>query len=207
MKFFRTAVFAALILLFRVGTADAAIDMSRFRRAARDLNSSRTTEITSDSRCPEGEYKNGGECSPCAFVLPNCLQCLSGSLCTVCADGYERTESGKCSKTGCDDVVVNGKKHIRNKRNGICSFQCQNGENCASCDMEGFCTACADGYTLSPDKLRCVDCSENCADCDVKTQCLLCNEGYTLIQGRCFAGTIMCPPETRQDETGCCVIR
>lgn len=197
--------FILLLSFFPSGVLRAAINMERFQRAAAILSETPKNEgLPVNTECAAGEYKNGDQCSPCAFVLPNCLECASATLCTSCANGYERSESGKCTKNGCDDALVNGKRVARVKIGSKCSFPCTNGKNCAECDAGGFCISCLAGYKIAHDRLTCDNCPDNCAECASQTNCKVCLEGYVLIQGRCFKGEIRCPSGLKLKDGGCC---
>lgn len=197
---------ALLCIALFAANAGAAINFERFRQAAKVLTQDENNlEQSVDNGCGEGEFKKGNECVPCTFALPNCLKCATSAACIQCAPGYQRTQTGKCRKSGCDDAVVNGKKHPQIKINGVCSFACKDGKNCAACDIDGLCTKCVQGYKLSEDKLTCNDCPEHCSACNGKT-CTKCEGGYTLLDGRCFEGTVGCPEGTVPEENGCCLI-
>ncbi len=203
MKKIFSFVSLCFCLALSAQNAEAGINVERFRRAAQALTDGEKAEAPAASECGESEFKKGNECVPCTFALPNCLKCVSSESCSECAPGFERTQSGRCRKSGCDDVTVKGKRYSQVKINGRCSFPCKNGENCAACDTEGLCTECLEGYKLSSDKLTCYDCPEHCTACTGDV-CTGCDDGYTLLEGRCFEGKIVCPEGTTQEENGCC---
>jgi len=74
------------------------------------------------SICRNGFYVNSSSlCSPC---MANCLQCISGDLCTACALGYTLPDG---------------------QNQGQC-LQCQS--PCATClGIPTYCTSCISGYT------------------------------------------------------------
>lgn len=203
-------LFAALFFFLTLGvqSAEAAIDVERFRRAAQALTGDENTvdAASRETECGDGEFKKGNECIPCTFALPGCVKCSSSDSCSECTSEFELTPSGKCRRSGCDDISINGKKHPQIKINGSCSFVCKDGKNCAACDTDGLCTKCLDGYKMSSDKLNCNDCPEHCAACENRL-CSACDKGYTLLEGRCFEGEIVCPAGTARDNGGCCRIQ
>lgn len=107
---------ALLCIALFAANAGAAINFERFRQAAKALTQDENDlEQTVDNGCGEGEFKKGNECVPCTFALPNCLKCATSAACITCAPGYQRTQTGKCQKSGCDDAVVNGKNILKSK--------------------------------------------------------------------------------------------
>lgn len=178
----------------------------------RDLQSNFKNRIT----CPQGQYKIGSKCLPCAS---GCSVCSSGVKCSKCASSLLVLKSGVCScKTGyqmdqngtCIAITCPAGQFLNGGRCTFCSANCETCTSATSCTKcstsftlnaggcdcssgvftsDGLCSAsCPAGYFMTSTN-TCSNCSIGCTTCSSATLCSQCNTTFTLSNGACSCGS------------------
>ncbi|CAD8163743.1 unnamed protein product [Paramecium octaurelia] len=131
-------------------------------------------------QCKPGYYFMGGQCFPC---IQNCYFCLNSYTCESCQEGHYLGRENQCIKcpnckrcflyeeflwcSYCEDDQV--------LQNNEC-VQC--GQNCNSCDQQGYCKFC----NGDPSKYYLTIDGKNCKECNIEN-CVYCFE-YVIISGQ-----------------------
>lgn len=147
--------------------------------------------------CPLGYFGDSGVCHQCPT---NCLDCKSGSECTLCAD-QTILKDGICT-TGCPpkSILIDGvckKCEIDN-----CFICVEDFSACAECTTKsllfnGECVeSCPQGYFS--DGKKCIACEEKCLACKNSTECITCDQDTYLFKGSCLN---ICPEFTYGDDS------
>ena len=134
--------------------------------------------------CSPGYYDYYGYCYSCPS---NCLECSSGSSCSICNSDYYVNSSGGCSACTFSNCAVCAETECTTCNEGYffdgtkcaCSF-----DNCNECTSSG-CTACDVGYHV--DSGECTECSTTftgCTECS-PSECFSCDVGYHIDSGAC----------------------
>lgn len=132
-------------------------------------------------------------------TIPNCAVC-SGSSCTNCSVGYQRTSAGLCMSCNiancnfCSSPDVCGVCSplialLVPSTNGGACLQCNTNQTnmggCSSCVTNNTCGQCSNGFQLFQGS--CINCSiSNCLSCGLidpmtsSTFCLACAPGYSV---------------------------
>ncbi|MBE6449382.1 MAG: hypothetical protein E7013_01605 [Alphaproteobacteria bacterium] len=165
------------------------------------LNCTNGTVSGNVCACSDGYYGTTS-CTPCPG---NCETCNSNGVCTSCIDGYTGTicsdcdegyyaDGSTCIELTCENGTVSGNVCACNDGYyGTTSCSACPG-NCKTCDSNGTCTSCIDGYTGT----TCTTCASGyyadgsacvkltCENGTVSGNVCACNDGYY--------GTTSCSP-------------
>jgi hypothetical protein len=109
-----------------------------------------------------------------------------GSICEMCNDGLFLTREGECIPChyveGCISGQCDGYKCLKCKKGyypkGKGCAKCE--DSCSSCEENGKCVDCVDGYYLDLEYGKCLQVfePENCETKDDKGLCAKCKKGY-----------------------------
>lgn len=127
---------------------------------------------TSCSKCQDGLYLNGTECSYCSSA---CATCSAVNTCASCPSGYTWDGISNCL---CGPSCLSCSSSV---------------SNCSSCILTilgafGQCTGCYPGSFLNSSNL-CQNCPSTCVTCDSNANCTSCSVTLEVINGICTCNT------------------
>ncbi|KAH0576180.1 Cysteine-rich membrane protein 2 [Spironucleus salmonicida] len=161
-------------------------------KCATCINNFDPSESTPCQNCLPGFVKeviSGSD--TCTACSANCATCTSGSVCTLCKNGF-LLKGNEC--TACSTIQTT-------------ACTCQAAKNCSICDISMIkCAACINNYELTGttpcEKCRprffeditaipnkCTACSNNCTTCTSASVCTACEEGFLIENNTCVACT------------------
>ena len=158
------------------------------------------------TKCESKYYLYGTGCFQCP---PECQECSSTSVCTLCNQGKYGTTCEFTCESACIECTSSDQctECIPGRHGSMCHLYCPLGCKDIKCEQAtGRCTeGCRTGYYESDG--FCIKCRDQCTICTNNSYCIACNPGVygstceLACHGGCMDG--LCHKETGNCTHGC----
>ncbi|ESU44605.1 Variant-specific surface protein, partial [Giardia duodenalis] len=145
----------------------------------KDTNCASCSSEGACQKCASGYILDGAACTQQTCSTPDCKTCTNpktaDEACTACVSTHYLTPTGQCIS---DCAILSGYYGDADKTCKRCGVA-----NCETCDAQGQCKTCINGFYL--DTKECKACDSSCKSCSGATNadCTECPAGKALTYG------------------------